>query len=548
MASVSLAVLGVFHVALFPVVVVGGSGKFIGPRENHMQVPKAHGPADLLAELEKFTATSRESPKDRELVGEFEARLRHIFDLAPKDSDGRVDGKAARYALQRLFVSRHAWFVNGVARSGAIRSSSTIAAALDSGHHFSLHELARFAATLERLVHAENELRLREVFTYFGIDKTAPKNEREAKKVVEAFMATYLMHHVNFTHPFGVATALQTVSRTFPTWTEQKEYAESMRRSTFGDSESVASSTSSLWEACLAVVDELGGQYGRWQNKYCTEMQDSLMDMAAPGTGRVPLRKFWGGMLTGGEWMFSESEAFLQQVGALEGEAPNQVVVISNYIHSAAQCVSLSRYYDVCCVNECDTLLEDIERTADASSVPPQRLGDMVEALSSRTANGEQKLPAELRQRLQDIADHHGGVVPLHGRLFAQFLHHAYPVDCPYPTNVDVTVASEDWLHLQHRDAYVERDVAEAYIAAAGEIDDEGESAQCKIPWSSEEELFMTSMQASGCGGPAVEATLEPGLGTAVKLLLFAAAVSLSLVSASKRGEKRAASTNEIYV
>ena len=34
---------------------------------------------------------------------------------------------------------------------------------------------------------------------------------------------------------------------------------------------------------------------------------------------------------------------------------------------------------------------------------------------------------------LKDIADHHGGTVPLHGRLFAQWLHHAYPRECLYP-------------------------------------------------------------------------------------------------------------------
>ena len=34
---------------------------------------------------------------------------------------------------------------------------------------------------------------------------------------------------------------------------------------------------------------------------------------------------------------------------------------------------------------------------------------------------------------MEQVASHHGGKVPLHGRLFAQWLHHAFPRECPYP-------------------------------------------------------------------------------------------------------------------
>jgi hypothetical protein len=36
-------------------------------------------------------------------------------------------------------------------------------------------------------------------------------------------------------------------------------------------------------------------------------------------------------------------------------------------------------------------------------------------------------------ERLDEVAAHHGGLVPLHGRLFAQWMHYAYPRECPYP-------------------------------------------------------------------------------------------------------------------
>merc|ERR1719388_238014 len=43
------------------------------------------------------------------------------------------------------------------------------------------------------------------------------------------------------------------------------------------------------------------------------------------------------------------------------------------------------------------------------------------------------RLPPGLVHGLGEIAAVHGGRVPLHGRLFAQWLHYAFPRDCPFP-------------------------------------------------------------------------------------------------------------------
>merc|ERR1719410_1132043 len=52
----------------------------------------------------------------------------------------------------------------------------------------------------------------------------------------------------------------------------------------------------------------------------------------------------------------------------------------------------------------------------------------------------QQQLPDNLVKKLAYIANRHGNAVPLHGRLFAQWLHFAFPHECPYP-------------HAAHRDA-----------------------------------------------------------------------------------------------
>merc|ERR1719169_222063 len=45
--------------------------------------------------------------------------------------------------------------------------------------------------------------------------------------------------------------------------------------------------------------------------------------------------------------------------------------------------------------------------------------------------------PAHLNKnmisQLEQVAKNHGGMVPLHGRLFAQWLHYVFPRECPFP-------------------------------------------------------------------------------------------------------------------
>merc|ERR1719395_175173 len=57
----------------------------------------------------------------------------------------------------------------------------------------------------------------------------------------------------------------------------------------------------------------------------------------------------------------------------------------------------------------------------------------LVSELSSSSVAAPRKLSEVLRQRLDEIAEIHGGSVQLHGRLFAQWMHHAFPRECPYP-------------------------------------------------------------------------------------------------------------------
>jgi hypothetical protein len=158
--------------------------------------------------------------------------------------------------------------------------------------------------------------------------------------------------------------------------------------------------------------------------------------METPGTGRVKLSDFYATVLDHpeGSWHFSESIAYLRQLGALDESNPQEAsVIIANYLHASNNCIAPSGFYSICCRDECEGLLGQLETQISASEGSPRAISQIVNTLPSSTVSAPRELSAALLERLDSIAEKHDGMVPLHGRLFAQFLHHAYPRECPYP-------------------------------------------------------------------------------------------------------------------
>jgi len=182
------------------------------------------------------------------------------------------------------------------------------------------------------------------------------------------------------------------------------------------------------------VVEEIGERYGRWQDAECRDLKSELLKLEDRGSGRVQLKDFYGQALSGGAWQFTESVDYLRELGALdETDAQKPAVVIPNYVISRSNCLASSSIFSVCCLNECESLMGHLEREIAAPEATADRIADIVSRLPSATVSAPRQLPQELRQRLDEVAEHHGGSVPLHGRLFAQWLHHAYPRECPFP-------------------------------------------------------------------------------------------------------------------
>eukprot|EP00932_Pfiesteria_piscicida_P006837 SRR837773.16806.p3 GENE.SRR837773.16806~~SRR837773.16806.p3 ORF type:complete len:388 (+),score=144.94 SRR837773.16806:58-1164(+) len=185
------------------------------------------------------------------------------------------------------------------------------------------------------------------------------------------------------------------------------------------------------FEATSRFVDRLMQQYGKFQNEECRSMKSALMDLDPSGQGLVPLSKFY---LSSEEFGFWESTEYLREIGALDESSGSPRVRISNYVLGPSNCIANSQYYSVCCLDECKGIQSELEGAVKAPVSTPERLLRLVSGVGSSTVDAPRELSADLQAKLHAIAKHHGGQVPLHGRLFTQWLHFAFPTSAPTRT------------------------------------------------------------------------------------------------------------------
>merc|ERR1719190_264763 len=88
--------------------------------------------------------------------------------------------------------------------------------------------------------------------------------------------------------------------------------------------------------------------------------------------------------------------------------------------------------------------MRQIEIMVQEPTSSPEELILIVANLSSPSVEGPRELPPELVEKLYTIA-YEDGNVALHSRMFAEWLHYAFPADCPFPNNV-----SGDALSMGH--------------------------------------------------------------------------------------------------
>jgi hypothetical protein len=226
-------------------------------------------------------------------------------------------------------------------------------------------------------------------------------------------------------------------------------------------------------------------------------MKDDLVAIEHAGTGRVRIADFYHASLHDGKWQFKESIAFLKEHGALDESDPlNPSVIIPNYINSPSNCLASSNYYSVCCIDECEDIFDHIEEKIGAPTATPAEISSLVAALPSSTVAADRTLSPLLLRRIDEVAAHHGGQIPLHGRLFAQWLHFAYPRECPYPhmqgTRVPMLDAENRTFSTEEMEAHLKLYSNSGRPSTNAQASDSQNMEEQHPMWTMEEELIVT--------------------------------------------------------
>jgi hypothetical protein len=501
---------------------VANANVFLGrlPHQNATAALSAESEQALLAELEVAFGSGHRHATEKRLK-RLEQMISPMFAAVSKNENGKLGSAAAGYVLHRVFVQRHGWFIRALEPAGnalAAWNSSNPASILEErvpkhvqslfeqrlgDHGLGLKELAILAGTLEHLVHTEALERLKVAYVAKSLSQEDVLSEDEATGVLDMYMSLYILGFLHTDLATMSASKAQqlhaNILELYPTWPETQQFLREVHRS-------VAPKRDYLYfNEIENVIAEIGERYGRFQDIECRQFKDWLVAVEDPsvgGAGRVRISDFYGQALNNGKWQFSESIDYLRQLGALDESDPtNPRVIIPNYISGPSNCVASSAYYSVCCLDECEGILGRLEQLVAAPEASVSTILSLVPMISSATMPSNRTLSAWLHHRLQEIATHHGGLVPLHGRLFAQWLHYAYPRECTFP-HVAGTIdpqRPEDLIiagHATESDISANETVMKQVVAEAAPVKHRVPGAEAlaheeSAMWSMHEELVV---------------------------------------------------------
>jgi len=516
----------------------------------HPEVRASSVESALLAELSAQADDSR--------LLQIEGDMYHTYLSLPKNAHGRLDPASVRYALHRYFMQKHGWYVNGLGPSGKANDTSTTEIMKDRapafiqnlfekrlhGQGLDQHDLAVFAATLTDLIHSEVVGSLQEVYEALNLPTFGPVSASDQSAATTAYLITYLSGGRQVVTAASHLLAEENTWREdYPAWDDTRTWASDLEQAT----EFLLKSTANPFVSQLrsfgdhvSSMQEFGHRLGTFQNLECQQLKDQLVEMEDVGTGRVPLSRFYRGGLEG-DWTFTESVEYLRHIGALDETDPKRMsVVIPNYIQSESNCLAGSSFYSICCFDECEGLLGRVEQQVKKPSAPSSQIASIISGLQSDTVHAPRNLSSALLGRLEQIADHHGGIVPLHGRLFAQWMHHAFPRECSFPHVIGATnrISAAEWMDAMDLDSAEVREEEMTLLVNAENVDVMAlESKAESLPWTMAEELVAGHLAMAEV--PAISAPMR------FLRWAFAAVILLSIVAPLMRGVSAPAGHSE---
>jgi hypothetical protein len=469
-----------------------------------------------------FQQVMGEDHFDHSELPSIQKALEPMWLALPKNSHGNLDAPQVRYALHRFFVQRHGWHIAGLERLDG--PATELASLRERFPAFLMEvfeeafgttglkqdELSKFAATLEHIIHDEAVGRLHDVYDELTVSTGDRLNLAEVDIVTDAYMMSLLLGLHRLKQKGSIKAKFRKLASIYPGWSDTQLWLRDVRQTVLlqneGSKNPFVEDKGLSFTDVEKVVEQVSQRFGSFQNNECQMLKDVLLEAEDSfANGRVLLSDFYKKGIEKNH-LFKESVEYLREQGVLDETKPGQPrVIVSNFLLSPGNCLADTGLYSICCVNECDGLLAHIEQSVSGPDAKPEDLIEIVSNLHSATIEAPRTLSARLVSQLELVAMRHGGRVPLHSRSLAQWLHVAFPHECPYPhaTSAKSSLSTSEMkaklkdsrTNVDERLEYIqEAEQKEITASAAPDERKESEAAEEELlsQWSHEEEiLFM---------------------------------------------------------
>jgi len=387
-------------------------------------------------------------------ISRIEKTLWHSFQAVPKDRFGQAMPRTVRHLVYSYFAEQHGWLLSGLEPHGMHanmtsvhqmgilqeRAPAVVKALLETGKSqlgLSFSDVVCVVATVERLVLDESMALLRAAYTLNNKATDELLDEGALLDVLESYLIVFEQGtKANLSAVEAHQRTKKLLAERGGSWADLAEFAQDAQLNyIFAHSDELNPFVPVRYSfrASSQIVEDLAMSYGQWQDAECRHMKSELAKLDPGNTGRVQLSTFYS-QPKNAVYQFVESVDYLREVGAIEDwSIGGPSVRIANYILSPTNCIATSSFFSVCCLSDCGQLMGEIEHMVQAPTASPQILLGIIGNLSLVNYDGEQVVTSELKAKLHTVAARHAGTVPVHGRLFAQWMHFAFPLECPYP-------------------------------------------------------------------------------------------------------------------
>jgi hypothetical protein len=491
--------------------------------------------------------------------------LTPMWKTLPKTYD-RIDRRSLRYLVHRYFMQTSSLMIRGFEPTRPVNEShwgvadvlsqmvpAFVESVLDRKHNtqhgFSLQDAVDMVLMLDQLIFDSESTVLETVYQNQRKPLQRSLSFHGLKQVLEEYMIMWMVEADPKDHAMLVKNR-SFVAEVLPHYHSLMAFAEGQiksfeyeRQQQLGATKNSKSQDGSAWEMkysfqdAHAIVGGITRSFQSFWQSECESMKDALVSMDSRKTGRVPLAKFYNTAVNT-DWRFGESETYLRELGALDESSKwiGPQVIIPNYLQATSNCIVSTPHYHVCCVNECESLLGEIELAINAPTALPNDILTVIGAMSTPTLLDDDSAPhidRGLKSQLEQIAQKHGGMVPLHGRLFAQWLHYVFPRECPFPHKVGMVSSVTPTEHGQAIATAEEMRRHAANVSAFDFVDSvHEEELQWMSQWSQEEELMVDYSSELGTSWK------ESLVFSLIGMLLVVGGLWGGVISCSKAGSK----------